>query len=138
MIWKTKLNNQRGISLVEVILVMIIAGVMFLLIANLPSSLSLIGTSRREALAKEIIAKKIEDLRSQTYVNLANGTIQIIDSRLSSLPQSSSQVTIDDCPITICTNGELAKQVKIHLTWIESGKTKTMDIATLIAKNGLQ
>jgi competence protein ComGC len=90
---KFKLNNsERGISLVEIVMVIFIIGMVILLFGSLPNSISLIGTSTRESSAKEIALKKIESLRNLTYDNLAIGTSYITDSRLSSLPQGTGQV----------------------------------------------
>lgn len=130
--------NQKGFSLVEIIIVTALVGAIVIIIANIPQAIKLIGTSSNESIAKQIIAEKIESLRSETYDNLANGTTQISDRRLSSLPSSSSSVLVEDCSQSICVNGELVKQVTINVTWKDGDKTKNVTVATLIAKGGLQ
>lgn len=130
--------NQKGFSLVEIIIVTALVGAIVIIIANIPQAIKLIGTSSNESIAKQIIAEKIESLRSETYDNLANGTTQISDRRLSSLPSSSSSVLVEDCPQSICVNGELVKQVTINVTWKDADKTKNVLVSTLIAKGGLQ
>lgn len=130
--------NSQGFSLVEMIVVVAIAGMIILILGNIPSSLGLIGGSKQEATVNQIINKKIEDLRSQGYDNLANGTTTISDTRLSSLPGSSSQVIIEDCPAGTCNNGELIKKVTIKVSWKASNKDKSIEVKTLISQGGLQ
>lgn len=132
------MNKESGFSLVELIIVTALVGAIIIIIANVPQAIKLIGSSNNESIAKQIIAEKIESLRSETYDNLANGTTQISDRRLSSLPSSSSSVIVEDCPVTICTNGELVKQVTINLSWKDADKNKNILVTTLIAKGGLQ
>lgn len=131
------MKKEHGFSIIEVILVIMIAASIIFLIANLPSSAKLVGTSKYESIAKEIAYKKIEDLRSLTYLNLANGTSTINDSRISSLPNGAGEVTISDCNPTICTSNELVKDIAIKITWEDAGKDGKVEISTFIAKDGL-
>ncbi len=122
----------------ELIIVTALLGAIIIIIANVPQAINLIGASSNESIAKQIIAEKVESLRSETYDNLANGTTQISDRRLSSLPSSTSSVLIEDCPQSICLNGELVKQVTINVAWKDGDKIKNVLVSTLIAKGGLQ
>lgn len=130
--------NERGISIVEVVLGLMIVVFIIMLLLNLPSSIALIGKSRQEVLAKEIVVKEIEDLRSIGYANLANGETQLVDSRLSTLPQGLGAVVVEDCPVEICTNSELVKQVTVTVTWKSSGDAKKVEVITLISEGGLK
>lgn len=131
------LKKYRGFSLIEILLVIAVVGMIILVLSNLPSSFGLIGSGNFETIAKQIGKKKIDDLRTQGYDNLANGTSSINDTRFNNLPNSSGQSIIQDCPITICTGGELTKQVTVILNWKDSGKSKSINIDTFISKGGL-
>lgn len=132
---------MKGFSLIEIILVVFIVGFMVLFIADIPSALKIVGVSSRESIAKEIALKVIEDTRAQSYDNLANTSDpppSISDSRLGSLPSGSAIYTIIDCPVSICTNGELVKQATVKIAWVEGGSSRSLELVTLIAKGGLR
>lgn len=137
------LRGTTGTSAVEMILVIVIAGFLILLMVNLPYSLGLVGNSSRKSTANEIISKKIEDLRLLGYDNICNPspdacTDSITDSRLSLLPGGAGEAVIEECPLSVCTNGEAIKKVKITVNWIESGKTMSVEANTLITQGGLK
>lgn len=136
-------KSEKAFSLIEVVLVVLIVGFIILVLANLPNSLKLVGSSRHESLAREIVSKKIEDLRSIGYDNLCNPSPDpcidsISDTRLSSLPGSSGQTIIEACPGTVCTDGEAIKKVSAKVTWIEAGNNKKVEMVTLITQGGLK
>ena len=134
-----KTPNQTGFSLIEMILVVFVVIAIGALVANLPSSLKLVGSQKKESIAKDIASKKVEDLRSQAFVNLINGTTPIIDSRLSGLPSGAGNITVSDCPATVGKNSEInIKQVDVDVTWVESGTNKNVKVTTLITQGGLQ
>ena len=132
------MNNQRGFSLIELVFVVLIAGFIVLLVSNLPNSIGLIGQGKFASIAKDIASQEIEDARSQGYDNLADGTIQVSDYRLSSLPSGQVSRDVSDCPSSVCKNGELMKQVTATVNWQDSGKPKSVQITTLISKGGLK
>lgn len=129
---------MRGAAIIEIVLVTSLVGLMGLLILNWPNSFSLNQNSQYQTLAKQIASQKIEDLRLQTYANLANGETQIQDQRLQNLPSSAATLTISDCPPVLCTNQENIKQISIVITWLEKGSTQSVAFNTLIAEGGLK
>lgn len=135
--------NQKGFSIIELILVVVIVGFIILLVTNLPSSISLVGLGRQTSLAKEIGSKQIESIRTIPFENLANGPQPVSDSRLSLLPQGLGTITIIDCPIAVCPNPgdplfNSIKQVKVQISWKHGQESKSIEIITLISKNGLR
>lgn len=130
--------TQSGISLVEIVISLMIVVFVILIITSVPQSIRLVGSSNKESLAKDIVNKKIEDLRNQGYASLANGTTQILDSRLDNLPSASASVVISDCPVTVCTNGEKTKQAEVKVSWDDNGKIKNVTVNTLISEGGLK
>lgn len=128
---------QKGTSLVELIMVFAVVGFLILLLGNLPSSIGLIGKSRYQGIAREIVSKQIEDKRVILYANLANGTENITDSRLSILPSGQGTILTSDCSPSVCTQGENAKELTVSLSWKDGPDTKTITLKTIIAEGGL-
>lgn len=129
--------KQKGVSLVETIVVIMAIGFMVILMANLPNALELVTKSRHISLAKEIASKQIEDKRLINYLNLANGTTSISDSRLSLLPYGAGTVTIQDCNPQICTNSETLKDIKVTVIWKDNQKDQSINLETFIGQGGL-
>ena len=128
---------EPGIALVEVLIGLSILGMVILVLVNLPSAISLISGSNRESIAREVVAKQVESLRTQTYTSLTNGSSVISDPRLYSLPGVSSQVLIEDCQPPVCNNAERTKKVTVSVSWQESGKQKQLTVVSLISEGGL-
>lgn len=131
------MTDQRGVSLIESLLVVVVIGSIVFLIASLPNSLMLIGISRHISLAREIAVKQIEDKRTIDYSNLANDNSSIADSRLGLLPGGSGTVVVEDCDPTLCTNSEHIKQVKVEVFWKDNDKTQTVSLKTMIGEGGI-
>lgn len=131
------MRNESGLSLVESLLVVVSIGFIVILMANLPNALGLITKSRHISLAKEIAAKQIEDKRAISYTNLANDTNIISDSRLSLLPGGAGILEVSDCNVTICTNSESIKHIKVTVSWMDNQKEQTVAMETFIGEGGL-
>ncbi|GEM_PF-1722129 len=134
------MSDQRGVSLVESLLVVVVVGVIVALMANLPNAMNLITKSKELSLAREIATKQIEDKRATSYINLAKGTedLKTLDSRVSLLPGGDGSVVVEDCDTEkICTNGESIKQVIVTINWKNNSKQQTATLNTLIGKGGL-
>lgn len=129
--------NQKGASLIELLLVIIVIGSSVFLISNLPNVLGLVTKSKHLSLAREIASKQIEDKRSLSYANLVNDTVSFSDSRLTTLPSSSGTVTVADCSPTICTNAEQIKKITVTINWKDNSKTQTVTLDTFIGEGGI-
>lgn len=129
--------DQRGVSLIESLLVIVIIGSIVFLIASLPNSLMLVGKSRHISLAREIAVKQIEDKRNINYSNLVNDNSVITDSRLGLLPMGSGTVEVLDCDPSVCSNGEHTKQVTVTVFWKDNDKTQTIILKTMIGEGGI-
>lgn len=132
------IKKQLGFSLIEIVLVILVAGIIILVLSNLTPTFNLLKTSGQENISRQIVSKKIEDMRALGYDNLANGTNTFSDSRLSQLPLATAITLVEDCPINICANNEPIKQVTIKVSWTENSGQKDFSITTLIAKGGLR
>lgn len=131
------LSNQQGLSLIEVMMVLVIIGFIVLLVVNLPSSIGLIGKSRYSSIAREIASKKIENLRAQGYTSLVLGVHGFSDVNLTQLPSSTGEYTIENCSIELCSNDENIKKVIVSVKWHESDGDQEVRLQTLIAEGGL-
>ncbi len=133
-------GNQKGVSLIEPILVIVILGMIILLMANLPNAMGLINKSKHLSLAREIASKQVEDKRETNYGNLVSDPdqpIDIVDSRFSLLPNGSGTVKIEDCSAEICTNLEHVKQITVTVSWKENNKDQLVTLKTFVAEGGL-
>lgn len=132
------MENERGFSLVESLLVIALIGSIAGLLANLPNAISLVNKSKHTSLAKEIAVKQIEDKRMVKYDNLVNGETPAYDSRLSLLPQGAGFTLVEDCEQQICASGELIKQITATITWKDNNKTQTVFLKTMVGEGGLK
>lgn len=131
------MRKDSGVSLVELVLVVAAVGFLALLVNNLPSSISSINKSRHASLARDVASKQIDYLRRQTYENLSLGTVAFSDSGLGNLPESSAVYEVEDCPVEVCTDLEDAKEVKVKVSWNESGDSKFVELVTIIGEGGV-
>lgn len=128
--------SDQGSSLIESLLVVVMVGIIIILLANLPNAFSLINKSKHVSLAREIIAKQMEDKRSVGFTNLANDNSPILDSRINLLPKGEGNVVVEDCNPDICTNEEAIKVVTITVNWQEN-KPQTISSTTFIGEGGI-
>jgi uncharacterized protein (TIGR02598 family) len=126
-----------GFSIIEIVMVVAVAGAIVLIVANIPASINLIGKSNHEATAKEIAQQTVEDYRSRTYANIANGSNSLTDSRFTKLPGGTGVIVIEDCPQTLCQNGETVKKLTVTVSWNEKQEPRSVILTTLVAEGGL-
>lgn len=130
-------RGERGVSLIESLMVVVSVGAIVILMANLPNAMGLVGKSRHLSLAREIAAKQLEDKRAINFANLVSDTTPISDTRISLLPEGSGSVTVSDCDPLICTNGEHLKKIQVTLSWKDNNKVQTISLDTFIGEGGL-
>lgn len=123
--------NNKGFSLIELILVILVAGAIILVMVNLGPAINFLGVGNRELIVRQIVAEQIEDIRSKGFDNLSDGVVAITDPRLASFPQKTATITVSPAATGL-------KQVDIAINWVENGKTKSFLTSTLVAKGGLK
>ncbi|MDO8576944.1 MAG: hypothetical protein Q7R82_01235 [Candidatus Daviesbacteria bacterium] len=131
------MKNEKGVSLIESLLVVVVIGSLVFLISSIPNALILISKSRHISLAREIVVKQIEDKRTINYSNLVNDNSPINDSRLNLLPQGSGTMAVTDCDPSICTQGENIKVVTATVNWQDNNKAQTITLKTMIGEGGI-
>ncbi len=129
--------DERGVSLIESLMVVVVIGSVVFLLSSIPNALMLIGKSRHISLAREIAVKQIEDKRAMNYVNLVNDNSPISDDRLTLLPQGNGTVEVTDCDPVVCINGEHIKQVTVTVNWQDNAKMQTINLKTMIGEGGI-
>ena len=131
------MKDEKGVSLIELLLVIVVVGAIVFLVANIPNAIGLITKSRYVSLAREIALKQVEDKRAIAYANLVPDITQISDPRISLLPQGAGIVTVADCDPLICTNSESVKKITVEITWKDNNKEQKIKLDTLIGEGGL-
>lgn len=131
------MRNQRGVSLIESLMIIVAVASIVFLIANLPNAISLMTKSNHLSLAREIALKALEDKRSTSYINLVNGTTAVSDSRLGLLPQGAATVSVGDCDPLICQSSEHVKKITVAVSWKDNNKQQDFKIDTFIGEGGL-
>lgn len=135
------MSNQRGVSLIEALLVMVVLFGIVLLMENFPNAINLINKSKHLSIAREIATKQIEDKRATNYLNLVAPSLtnitQSVDLRISLLPSGSGIVEINVCDPLICTTAEEIKHIRVTINWKENDKNQTIRLDTLIGSGGL-
>lgn len=135
------MKNESGISLIESLLIIVFAGIIVILLANLPNAMNLITKSNHLSLAREIASKQIEDKRSLSYANLTIDNQAVDDSRISLLPSGSGTVVVELCESEtypqFCPNDEHIKIVSVTLNWKDNNKDQTVSLNTFIGEGGI-
>lgn len=124
------MKNQKGVSLVESLLVVVVMAAIVFLMANLPNAMNLVSKAKHLSMAREIVAKQIEDKRSISYANLVNDSSAISDSRISLLPSGNGTIAVADYEESI-------KQITVTVSWKDNNKNQIVVLKTLIGKGGL-
>lgn len=131
------MSSQRGVSLIESLLVVVAVSAIGLLMVNIPNVINLMNKSNHLSLAREIGLKQLEDKRTTAYVNLVDGTSVIADSRISLLPHGSGIATVEGCDPGICTNGEHIKKITVTVSWTDNNSQQNFQIDTFVGEGGL-
>jgi len=63
--------KSKGVSLIELVLVVVAVAILALLITSLPGAIQSIRKSGNSSTAREIVSKKLDSLRKQPYANLS-------------------------------------------------------------------
>ncbi|MEK7447276.1 MAG: hypothetical protein AAB632_00530 [Patescibacteria group bacterium] len=128
------LRKNSGFTLTEAIV--IVAVVSFFLSALLPfilENLTASARSKKRLLAYETAYGKLEDLRQQDFDTLADGAFPV-----PNVDGATGQVTVAQVDL----NGDNVMEAdivsaKVDVTYLEKGQAKTINLNTLITRDGV-
>ncbi|MDP4001197.1 MAG: hypothetical protein Q8P83_03075 [bacterium] len=124
------LRDQKGSSLIEVIISLFMITVLFILYISALNTVAITKKLRYENLAYHVANKQMEDLRGIDFASLpSSGTI--IDTQLALIPQGSGTFTVAD-------SGSYSgiKEVTVTVTW-NDGVAKQVELKTLAGLGGI-
>ena len=132
LILDSRKNNQKGFTVVELMITIGICGVIVPALAVGLNSLTVINNRARDLALVNIIAQnKVEILRSSGYNSLSNGTTDFTSELPTTIASPKSATYIISSPATG------VKDVSIKVSYSEYGKTLTIDYETLISEIGV-
>ncbi|GAC1413685.1 MAG: hypothetical protein NVSMB66_6090 [Candidatus Doudnabacteria bacterium] len=126
-----KPNQQKGFTLIEVVVSLFILGTVVIVYAAANNTLILNRIAKHQQLAYRIAANELESIRAQPYANIPpSGSFN--DPLLSNLPAGSGNITVS-------VYDSKTKQIKATVNWAEynTAVTKTVSVTTLITQGGL-
>lgn len=124
-------TNTGGFSLIETVLSMFVILAIISVLFTVSATYKTSRKSNLQGVATEIAARQIETLRNTAYDSLP-GSGSFNDSSLSKLPSGTANQTI-----TAYQSSTDVKQVAIQIMWTEGGIQKTLNMDTLIYRNGI-
>jgi prepilin-type N-terminal cleavage/methylation domain-containing protein len=125
-------SPQKGFTVVELLVTVVIAGVIIPAVALALSNLSVVNKlARDQALANALVQNKTEFLRSKGYNALSLGTTTFT----SELPTTIG--TPSSATYTISSPSAGIKQINIDISFTEYRTTKTLSYRTYISELGV-
>lgn len=127
----SKKNNQKGFTLIEVVITIFIIGVT-LVIYYVTSQTVLVNKGNRyKEIAVRIADQKMENLRTTSYSSLP-ATGSFTDPLLSSIPNGTGAITVT------ALNAK-TKDVVVTVSWLNptTGTTQQVTLETYITEGGL-
>lgn len=126
-----KQKQQKGFTIVEIVITLFIIGVMLLLYQVAAMSTKHNNYSGYKETAVRIAHQEIQSLRKTPFASIP-GSGSFTNSMVESLPNGSANRTITDIDDGIIG-------VRIEVTWTNPGETnpKTVELETKISQGGL-
>jgi len=125
-------NKQTGFTIVELITATIVGSLLFLATATALAMITDVNQqSRNIALATTAAKNKVEDIRSQGFVSLTNGTTDFSGELTDSLtPPRNAKLTISDSQVGV-------KKLHIEIGYNHNGDQKILQFDSLISELGV-
>ena len=125
-------KKSGGFTVVELLIGVVLTGLSVITFSILINSLNVLNDQARDlTIANGIIEEKIEDLRSQGFVALNDGT----NDFTSELPGDFASPK--SATYTISTVQPGLKSIKLDINYATSGKDQELDFTTYISELGL-
>lgn len=140
-------RRTAAFSLVEILVAVALAGIMFVsLYAGLSSGFAVVQSARENLRATQILQEKMETLRLYTWEQINTpGFIptNFTDLFFSSSTQTASglvytgRVSIAAAPVTEAYSNDL-RLVTVEVTWMSGKAVRQREMTTFVARYGLQ
>lgn len=145
---KINLSSRNAFTLLEVAIGMMICGIVFIsLYAGLSQGFKITQISRENLRATQVMVERLESIRLNTFDQIESpgfvplGAIDEPYFWVSSNDYGgfnySVQVGITNAPFSASYSDDL-KMVTVNVNWTSGGVSRSRQMSTLIARNGLQ
>ena len=125
------MKNQKGLSLIEVIISMFLIFVLFVLYLAAMNVVALTKKTNYENIASHIASEQMEILRETPFDELPDsGTIS--NTLLSKIPSGAGSFTVADDRYKTGM-----KEIKVTVTWNDNSGSKQVTIQTLAGTGGI-
>ena len=127
-------NNQSGFTLVEVIVVIVVAGIMMIGISNTVVGIRLINARAKDAaVVNSLVEDKVEELRSQTFVGLSDGTFDFTDE----LPDTITKNRSATYTVSTVSGNAALKQLDVTVSYNDFNSNAVYEYRTYIGELGV-
>jgi len=130
-------SRHDGFTLVEIVVAITVAGFVIMGLSVMVTSLYVINDKTRDLIAAtSAVENKYEDLRTNTYLALPNGTTDFTDELPNSLatPRSASYTVSDS---SLANVGGAVKEVSIIVTYNNHGTNEVLEYREYIGELGV-
>jgi len=129
---------KHGFSLVELVLSLFVILALITVLFAASGTFKHTVNSNNQTLATKIATREIENLKKNGFAALpAAGTSNFADSDLSKLTQSAATLTVATYPPGCSPCSADVRQIKVSVSWSGQGAAKTVNIESIMSKNGL-
>ena len=135
---------RYGFTIVEVLVAVSIVSICVVsLFAGISSGVALIGWTREDMRATQILLEQMETVRLYSWQQVTNGTVLPASFTVKQYPGTSSEgitytgSTIVEDAALATTYSELTRKVVATVTWTVGDMTKERTMSTLVARDGL-
>lgn len=127
-------NRQEGFTLVEVIVTIIVAGIMMIGLSSTVVGIRLINARAKDAaLVNSLAVDKIEQLRSATFVSLADGTYDFTSELPDTITNNRSAVyTVETVPGNVAL-----KEINLTISYNDFNTEKVYEYSAFIGELGV-
>ncbi|OGZ69007.1 MAG: hypothetical protein A3D35_02620 [Candidatus Staskawiczbacteria bacterium RIFCSPHIGHO2_02_FULL_34_9] len=126
---KNNIKNQKGFTLLEVVVSIAVIAGLFMLYTAVISNVSLSRTIKQKDIALKIASHEIEGLRAGGY-DLLPVSGSFSDDNLSLLPSGEGALRVSDYIDDV-------KEVVVTVSWVNFlGKSQSLSLSTLILEEG--
>lgn len=129
---KNKQPDQAGFTLLELVVTLAVGAILIFVVTQVITQLVVTNERARDlGVANTVVEEKMESLRSQGYVALADGTYDFSSELPVELlnPNSASY--------TISSFTPAIKKVDVQISFNDAGSSRTYNYSTLIGELGV-